>query len=236
MARCQDPCFMNRPRLLPQFRQSSGWSGRPRRRTIEGASTTTSIASLWSNTTPARSCLFVGRRASSMRSVPGRQRGADGSPRQTSGAWGWALFVVNERPAAAVTRRAEAQAEDPRQRVDGGGRLCAAGRRGPPGAHAPAGERRGDGRIDGGSEAARRRAESPSGGRGGEAPRQPNVRTLGRLAMTPNGCREPASVSPDLPPVSLSPPPGSSSSPAWIFSCSDALVSMSFRARRLSCA
>ena len=55
------------------------------------------------------------------------------------------LFVVSERPAfwlarssdparsvAAVTRRAEARAEDPRQRVDGGGRPCAAGRRGRP--------------------------------------------------------------------------------------------------------
>ena len=127
-------------------------------------------------------------------------RARAGSPRQRSGARRCASSVLERGPAFRLAHksfpngRPRRSPEGPErsgggaQRLDGRGRPCAAGRRGPPGGHAPADTQPGDGRIDGGSEAARRRRASARGSRGRSPSADPNVRTLGRLAMTLNRC------------------------------------------------
>ena len=97
------------------------------------------------------------------------------------------------RSAAAVTRRAGAHAENPRQRVDGGGRPCPPDAGARPAIIIPPSERPGEGRVDGGSEAARRCAILRPGVEGAAPPASP-MSDIGYAGSSPPSCEEPAFV------------------------------------------
>ena len=133
-------------------------------------------------------------------------------PRQRSGpqaslAGSWIAGQPSGCPATAIphgrARQSPGRPErsgGPAEQVDGRGRPCAAGRRGPPGAHARRRRAARRQRIGGGSGPARRRAVSPCGGRGGGSPPPAQCSTLSMLAHDTHQCHEPVFACFDLTP------------------------------------
>ena len=84
--------------------------------------------------------------------------------------------------------KAETQVEDPRSGLTSVADRALPNARDRPALLIAPGTQPGDGRIDGGVSAGAAPPYLRCGGRGGRAPCQPNVRTLGKLAMTLNRC------------------------------------------------